>query len=155
MTRRTTSTSATTSTLPKGITKADMTRPSFERDDVDRSLPYEDRSFDIWRLAGFGWVIPTLAIAKGGARTYAVALAEGNARRVERGAQIRCGMGPHVLEQHTVYLRKSRAAALQTFLDLRREGAIDANTTRTRISSRRAQGQVERARGNSYWRWDV
>jgi hypothetical protein len=142
-----------TLTLPKGITMKDLERVSY--DSKDR-MPYGDNeSFEIWLLAGFGWVIPTLAIARNGQRTYAVALAEGNARRVSRGAQIRCGLGPHVTAQLTVYVRKSTQEKMAPFFALRNEGAIDANTTRTRISSRRAQGQVERAEGNRSWRWDV
>lgn len=122
---------------------------------VPGAVPHDDFTFQLWLVARFGWVIPTLSIAGGGQRTYAVALAEGGSDRVQRGAQVRCGMGPHVLTQYTVHVRKSRVDALRPFLALRRDGAIDANVTRDRISSRRAQGQVERAAGNNYWRWKV
>ncbi len=52
-------------------------------------------------------------------------------------------------EQH------ERASALQQFIDLRTKGQAAAGEVRDRISSRRAQGALERAAGNSYWRWDV
>lgn len=69
--------------------------------------------------------------------------------------KVRVGNGPHVLEKVRVYTRASRLEDLQQFLDLRHQGAIKANTTRDRISSRRAQGTQERSAGNSMWRWDV
>lgn len=144
-----------TKELPKGILKTDLVRPRYDdKDGLTGS--WENSEFQLWLISGFGWVIPTLSIARHGQRTYAVALAEGNDnRRIVRGAQVRCGRGPHVLEQHVVYVRKSRAKVLEPFLELRKQGAIGANVTRDRISSRRAQGSLERAQGHSSWKWNV
>lgn len=44
---------------------------------------------------------------------------------------------------------------LQKYVDLYQQGSIKANTTRDRISSRRAEGVERRAAGQSYWRWSV
>ena len=146
--------------LPTGIVVGDLDWPP---DHTDRPENYDDSSFELWRTTSFGWVIPTLAISGGGLRarsaekrTYAVCVGEAATdRRVRRGAQVRVGLGPHVVEKLVVYVRKSRLAALQSYLDLRRDGAVGANETRDRISSRRAQGVRERAAGKYSWRWDV
>jgi hypothetical protein len=120
--------------LPKGMTAADL---KYDQHDRPEGAPWEDRMFQLWLIKGFGWVIPTLAIRKNGQRTYAVALGEGGDAMPTRGAQVRVGMGPHVLEQHTVYVRGTRREAMQPFLDLRRKGEVDSNMTRDRISTRR------------------
>jgi len=78
-------------------------------------------------------------------RTYATTL---------DGKSVRIGFGPHVRARHTVFVSKSRLAVLQKFLDLRKQGQVTSNEIRDRISSRRAQGQVNRANGLQSWRWE-
>lgn len=133
--------------LPPGITTADTKFASY---DQQKNVPYDDRTFELWYTTSFGWCIPTLFIGKGARgtpdRTYATTL---------DGKPVRIGRGPHVLKTVTIYVRASRVEALQKFLELRRNGAAKAGEIRDRISSRRAQGQVERAAGRSHWRWDV
>lgn len=136
--------------LPKGILKSDLTYP---KDYADNT--YE--TFELWDVRGVGLLIPSLLISKtsrrvrlvhGGAvtdRYYATDVATGKIYRI--------GRGPHVLSTTTVYVRKSRLADLQKFLDLREKGSADANMIRDRISSRRAQGQLHRAAGRSSWTW--
>ena len=127
--------------LPIGILKGDL---KWTRDIVAK--------FDLWLVIGMGWVIPCLSIAKATGRrvgradrTYAVSVTEGKLCRV--------GFGPHVTEQFTVYVSKGRAKQLQKFLDLHTKGQVDANIVRDCRSSRRAQGQLNRAAGLTHWMW--
>lgn len=108
--------------------------------------------YEVKDRKGFtNWYIATLGISRGkqgrADRTYAV--------RIKDGALGRIGNGPHVLQTVKVYVRKGRAEALKKYLDLYTKGAGDAGMVRDRISSRRAQGQLERAAGHRSWRWDV
>lgn len=133
--------------LPAGINASDLKFASY---DECTGVPFEERSFELWYTERMGWCIPTLLIGKARGRqttdrTYAVTL---------KGDLVRIGKGPHVTTQHVVYVRTKRLAALQPFLNLRRDGAAKAGTVRDRISSRRAQGQLERAAGKSSWRWN-
>ena len=131
-------------TLPAGIKVGDTTFPKFDsKDAIARDAQGGWLEFELWHVARVGWVIPTLLIRNPGrrsqqtsARTYATTL---------DGQQMRVGMGPHVTAQVRVYVRESRRAALQRFLDLRDAGAVDAHTIRDRISTRRAQGALRRA----------
>lgn len=136
--------------LPKGIVAADLKYPDYK---AVEGVDYENRSFELWHTTGFGWCIPTLRIGNArrsgpqyAARTYATTL---------DGTVVRIGRGPHVTDTLTVYTTRATLKRLQPFLDLRHKGAMSAGTIRDRISSRRAQGQVERASGKSSWRWDV
>lgn len=135
--------------LPDGILASDLKFAGYAD---QKDVPYDDREFELWHAARFGWCIPTLLIGRAGRsgqstdRTYAVTL---------HGDPVRIGKGPHVTATVTVYVTTKRLPALQRFLDLRREGAGKAGVIRDRISSRRAQGQLERADGNRSWRWKV
>ena len=135
-----------TSNLPAGILASDLKFASYDK---CQGVPFEERTFEIWHTS-LGWVIPTLAIrnARNGQprRTYAVRISDGTVCRV--------GMGPHVTATHTVYVTKKRYAALAPFITLRAQGLGNAGAVRDRISSRRAQGQVERALGKTSWRWN-
>lgn len=128
--------------LPQGILASDFKFPA--SGDHPRDLPWDEQHFALWFIMGFGWVMPTLAISRRGQRTYAVALGEGGTDKYppKRGAQVRVGLGPHVLEQHTVYVKQSRLKVLAPFLELRREGAVGANQTRDRISTRRMRRNI-------------
>jgi hypothetical protein len=125
--------------LPIGILKSDLK--------YDKLARY---TFDLWLVKGIGWCIPTLFIAKAkrsdrADRYYAV--------HIDSGKLCRIGNGPHIEELHTVYVAPKRAEALQKFLDLRTQGEVDANVVRDRRSSRRAQGQLNRAAGLTSWMW--
>jgi hypothetical protein len=130
--------------LPAGIEKADLKYPDHKEKDSPKDIPYEDHQFEIWFVPNYGWCIPTLHISNGGSRraygtaprTYAVA--------IDTGKVVRIGLGPHVQQRSTVYVRQSRIKDLQKFLDLRTKGAGDANQIRDRISTRRAQGAMYR-----------
>lgn len=141
-------TASTPDRLPEGVLASDLKQPQF---DDYRDLPYDDRTFELWHTTSFGWCIPTLFISRAGRgqstdRTYAVTL---------DGKPVRVGRGPHVTRIITVYVRTSRMNDLQKFLDVRKQGQAKAGEIRDRISSRRAQGQMERASGHSHWRWEV
>lgn len=144
--------------LPSGITTLDITRPEYGKKADEYVENWDDRYFEIWAVSMAGekleWFIPTLSIAKArrgtnyAARTYATRIADGK-------GGYRIGRGPHVKACVTVYVRKRRYEDLRKYLDMRSAGAETANQIRDRISSRRAQGALERAAGRSYWRWNV
>lgn len=139
--RRATATPA----LPPGITKADITPHNVAW------VAGSGGTLTFYNTAGFGWCLATLAIAAGRRgqpdRTYAV--------KLDDGAVVRIGGGPHVLSTVTVYINKGRETALKRYIDLYTEGAGRAGQIRDRISSRRAQGQEMRAAGRRSWQWDV
>jgi hypothetical protein len=140
--------------LPKGIIAKDLSYPDTRKGGDYfpdyKDLDCHDHQFEIWYVRNFGWCIPTLDIGGAGRqatrRTYAVA--------IDTGKVVRIGKGPHVTECHRVYVRASRLTELRKFIDLRTKGAGDAGSIRDRISTRRAQGQQERAAGNHSWRWN-
>lgn len=144
--------------LPDGVVPADLRRPSWElrKNSPERQATaprdgYEQPvEFELWHAAAFGWCIPTLLIAKAGSRR-AGAADRTYAARVDDGSVVRIGFGPHVTARHTVYVRVSRVEALRKFIDLQHAGAVDANTIRDRISSRRAQSASRRSGGWGSW----
>lgn len=134
--------------VPEGIIEKDLTYPAGK----DRLVftAGEHGCLRFYKTVTFGWCMATLAIKRGrhgSDRTYGV--------RLEDGAGVRVGNGPHVKAQVTVYVRESRLKALQRYIDMYAEGLEKANVTRDRISSRRMQGALERAAGKRSWRWDV
>jgi len=141
--------------LPKGILTADLQRPAYDATDRLVHDAGNYGSFELWYTTGFGWCLPTLLISANSRRVARSGSERTYAARVSDGATVRIGMGPHVTERVTVYVRTSRLAALQPFLDVMTAGAGKAGTIRDRISSRRAQGAEMRAQGRSSWRWDV
>lgn len=153
----TTKTVKTVHALPAGILPGDLQRPSY--DDKDKLVTNYDANFygefELWMTTGFGWCIPTLLISSNSRRVARAGSERTYAARVSDSATVRIGMGPHVTERVTVYVRTSRLAALQPYLDIMTKGAGSAGTIRDRISSRRAQGVEMRAQGRSSWRWDV
>jgi hypothetical protein len=138
-------------TLPPGIVATDLKYPAYDSPDRIVRDAGDQGQLRFYNTVGFGWCIATLNISRGrngrSERTYAV--------RCSDGAGVRIGNGPHVTQQVTVYVRQSRMKALEKYIAQYNSGAIKANTTRDRLSSRRAQGSAERAAGNRYWTWDV
>lgn len=146
-----TKTTTTEIALPPGIIKADLVRPSWKSKTkmaTEDGSKYGNRiEFDLWYTERFGWCIPTLLISKrrtrvnqsysGGERTYAVS--------VKTKETVTCGNGPHIKARHTVYVKESRLAALQQFIDLRELGSERANTIRDSISTRRANTAARRS----------
>lgn len=141
--------------LPKGITKDDLERPHWDAKGSEKQAydkeSYRHLEFGLWYTEALGWVIPTLFIGggrraaqAGSVRTYATTI---------DGKVCRVGMGPHVKQQLTVYVRVGRRAALQPYLDLQEKGQADAGQVRDRISTRRAQGQLHRQAGHTSWTW--
>jgi hypothetical protein len=135
--------------LPAGIVAADLIRPSWKlrknspKRAATRAVDGYDRyrepiEFELWHTTGFGWCIPTLLIAHATRRRAGLA-DRTYAARVDDGTVVRIGFGPHVTARVTVYVTVERLAALQKFVDLQHKGAVDANTIRDRISSRRAR----------------
>ena len=139
--------------LPEGILMGDLVMPKNKDGYSDWNALAGTRvmggQFELWYTTGFGWCIPTLNISHNrrasSERTYAV--------RVDTDGVVRIGGGPHVIERHWVYVKKARLKALQKFVDMQAQGAVDANTVRDRISSRRAQGALNRAKVLTSWRW--
>lgn len=137
--------------LPLGIEKSDMVRPAWDAEDgLDHSVGnYGELTFH--KTTRFGWCITTLFISRGKRgqpdRSYGIAL--------DTDQVVSIGNGPHVTESFTLYLRKSRRADLQKFIDAYESGMERANAIRDRRSSRIAQGQEMRAQGRRSWNWDV
>ena len=126
--------------LPTGITAKDLTYPKWKLNDTANRVVDQ---FELWYTERFGWCIPTLLIRRAGRfssqssdRTYATTM---------DGDPIRMGLGPHVKAQVTVYVRESRKADLQRFLDLKTNGEATAGDIRDRISTRRAQTEMRRS----------
>jgi hypothetical protein len=136
--------------LPAGIIAKDLKAPTYNMKTGTYTDPlikdWEQSMFELWYTERMGWCIPTLLISRAGRRAAPGASDRTYAVAVKDGAMVRIGLGPHVLAKHTVYVRQSRLAALQKFLDLRQTGAVRANEIRDRISSRRAQGAMYRMR---------
>lgn len=135
--------------LPKPLIDIDVAPNSFDKRTKYASESYDAPKytqyggvveFDIWYTERFGWCIPTLGIrgisrrGRGAgittARTYAIAIKDGQ--------QVRVGHGPHVLATHRVLVRESRLAVLTPLLELMIQGQASAGDTRDRISTRRA-----------------
>jgi len=142
--------------LPPLIQAADLKYPAYDSKDrlargANNEFLGDHGQLIFYKVTSFGWCIATLRISNGrhghAARTYAA--------RISDGAQVRIGSGPHVTSTVTVYIRQSRVKALQKYIDQYNSGAVSANETRDRISSRRAEGTLRRARGEHYWRWSV
>jgi hypothetical protein len=137
-----------TATLPPDILISDCKYP--EHDDMAYEAG-DHGQLTFYNTTAFGWCIATLLISRStrgtSDRTYAI--------RISDGAGVRIGLGPHVTNTVSIYLRKSRLEALKKYTDLYIKGSVKANTTRDRISSRRAEGVEKRAAGLRSWRWDV
>ena len=95
-----------------------------------------------------GWVIATLDISKGkrgnADRTYGITL---------EGKVCRVGNGPHVKKEVVVHLSTKNWDRLLPYVELYVKGLEQAGQIRDRISTRRAQGQINRANGLTSWRW--
>jgi hypothetical protein len=136
--------------LPPGVVPADTQYPDSSTDRVNHQVG-DSGCITFYECERIGWVVATLGIRSGARRgkadrTYAVNL---------EGRVCRVGMGPHVKSTVRVWVRSSRVAALQKYIDLHRQGLSQAGQVRDRISSRRAEGQIMRAEGRSSWRWSV
>jgi hypothetical protein len=138
----------TVQALPPGVLASDLKYPSWKSmERVVETLTF----YQVARRTGaLDWVITTLHIAKARRagtmdRSYGIYL---------DGSVCRVGKGPHVKQAITVYVKQSRLAKLQKYLDLHVQGQEAAGQIRDRIGTRRAQGQLERAAGNTWWRWD-
>lgn len=131
--------------LPPGILASDLKWPEYSED--NRLL----QQLDMYFVPRFGWCIATLHIRNASrrqriygagntdARTYATA--------VNDGQLVTVGLGPHVTDRVTVYVTTKRAEKLQKYLDLHSKGQAEAQETRDRISTRRAQTTLRRR----YW----
>jgi hypothetical protein len=141
-----TKTAVTAKELPPGVKLSDTQYPKWSEKKPDNVIA----TLTFYKTERLGWIVTTLGIARArrpgtADRSYAVTL-DGNV--------CRAGSGPHVLAEVTVYVRASRKVALQKFLDLHEQGLAAAGTIRDRIGSRRAEGQLRRARGETFWRWN-
>jgi len=140
--------------LPTGIKESDLKSPSYKSKDKIAYEVADHGTITLYDCAGFGWVIVTLLIGSGGSRLRGFA-PRYYGIRVSDGAAVRVGKGPHVARAVRVYIRQSRVKALDHFIQLYNSGLMNAHTTRDRISSRRYQGQMERAAGRHSWRWNT
>jgi hypothetical protein len=142
-----------TTKYPLGITDRDLEYPksasrerlSLKHGEYGRVTLYQIRG----RAGDVYWAVCTLWISRSRRgttdRTYAI--------RTDDGTVCRIGAGPHVLQEITVYIRENRVADLAELLRLYDEGSVAAHQIRDRIGSRRAEGQLRRAAGESSWYW--
>lgn len=145
----------TSNPLPKPLTNEDINYPSWSSRWTEEKQKAEHVTvhFQMHYVESFGWVIATLHIRNPGrhhvgsstrtARTYAV--------RVDNGQVCRIGLGPHVKETVTVYIRERRVKACQSIIDLYNSGEVDANKIRDRISTRRANTILRRGGGGEFF----
>lgn len=101
-------------------------------------------TLSVYDLGGrFGWAVKTLPINARTNRAYGMT--------VESGRVVTMGNpGTRIV---TLYITEKRKAALQKYIDLHAAGQQDAGAIRDRIGSRRAEGQIRRARGEYSWHW--
>lgn len=143
--------------LPPGVVQKDTVCPSYkDKDQVDYNVG-SSGTLTFYDVVNFGWCIATLTIKRPSRRHYlrgnATPTDRTYAMRVSTRSVCRIGLGPHVKRTVTIHLRKSRLAALKQYIDLYNDGAVQANVTRDRISSRRAEGSVNRSLGRRSWLW--
>jgi hypothetical protein len=125
--------------LPLGIKASDLAWPKGGR---------FTRSFELYLTSRFGWCVATLKIGNGRSgppRTYGASLKDGKI--------VTMGGGPHILDTKTVYLTEERTAALAKLVEFYEKGVEEAGLIRDRIGSRRAEGQLRRAQGQTFWHW--
>jgi hypothetical protein len=149
MPRKSIATSTTALPLPLGIIPSDLGYP--KTGDLDYAAGDHGRItlYEVDGRRGRYWVVCTLGIRRGqrsgqADRTYGVTV---------DGSPVRVGIGPHVKQQITVWVRKNRRESLSKLLELHNQGLVVANQIRDRISSRRAEGQLRRADGQRSWDW--
>jgi hypothetical protein len=136
--------------LPPNVIAADLKYPESGKGVYSRlkELGLDATQLTFYKTTGFGWVLTTLGISNAGraatARSYGITL---------DGKCCRVGRGPHVTATVSVYLSTDNWNRLLPYIELYRKGLAEAGTVRDRISTRRAQGQIHRANGETYWRW--
>lgn len=153
--RRQTIKASECSELPTGVKQSDLTQAKWDTNERIKfadlqAMGLESDSLTFYLTEGFGWVLLTLHISKARRaastdRSYAITL---------DGKLCRVGKGPHVKKVLTVYLKSNNVERLSKLIELHKQGQGDAGVVRDRISSRRAEGQLRRQRGESSWRWD-
>lgn len=112
--------------------------------------------YQITGRTGTRWVLLSLHISNPsrGQRQRGVTTARSYGIGVDDKKIYTVGTGPHVKATVTVYLNASNVERLRPYVELWLKGLEDASAIRDRISSRRAQGQLHRAAGKSFWNWD-
>ena len=166
---------ATKRELPKGILVSDLSRPKYvpgpETDgmtDAESDALWDahwaeqekvrvEHTFEFYKTEQFGWVMLTLHISNPSSRQRSRGVNTTRSYAVpvnDPDSIVRVGLGPHVTDRFTLYIRRDRLEALQFFVDLNNKGkAGSAGNVRDRISTRRAQGAMHRANGERSWRW--
>ena len=97
-----------------------------------------------YKVPRFGWVIATLEIRKRGRRHSAQSTDRTYGIVVDTKALCCVGMGPHVTATVTVHLTQGNLKRMTPYIELWKKGMADANVSRDRISSRRAQTSLRR-----------
>lgn len=149
---------ATVAALPPDVTAADLRYPT-----AKNQLGYKEveamglvatyGTFTLYFVPKIGWVLTTLHISNPSSRQSAGTSARFYGIGVSDGKVYTVGRGPHVTAEVVVHTTKDNADRLKRYADLWTKGMADASQIRDRISSRRAQGQLHRAAGESSWRW--
>jgi hypothetical protein len=160
---------ATKRDLPNGILVSDLKYPESlpypdgEMSDADWDARHAEQAktrvehtFTFYKTAQFGWCMLTLHISNGSRNQRARGVTTERSYAVpvnNPDSIVRVGLGPHVTDQFTLYLRRDRLDALKFYVELNNKGLAAAGNVRDRISTRRAQGAMHRANGERSWRW--
>lgn len=147
--------------LPAPVQADDLRQPSYQKEE---HLPWSDLdamhlpggTLTLYKVKGRGWVVCTLPISKASRRQAAAGVGTDRTYAIGLDKREVCtvGGGPHVEATVTVWVSKANLERLRPLIDLHTEGLTLAGQIRDRTSSRRAQGQIERANGRMSWRWD-
>lgn len=151
---------ATEKNLPYGVKASDLVRPKWE-DGKNleyselRDMGLETPTISLYKTEKVGWAVCVLFISNPSrsARAKGIDTARFYAIGVNDKKMYTLGRGPHVTEEITVHLTKDNIERLMPLVELFKQGSVDANTIRDRISSRRAQGAMHRANGRTSWMW--
>jgi hypothetical protein len=161
MAKKSTSKPAESHKLPEPVRTEDCVRPSwseetsFQWSELD-AMHLPTGTLTLYKIKGRGWVVCALAISKASSRQRAAGVGTDRTYAIEldKPNVVTVGGGPHVEATVTVYVTKTNLERLQPLIDRYVEGLTLAGQIRDRVSSRRAQGQVERANGRTSWRWN-
>lgn len=152
--------------LPPDVNASDLKYPAYDSDKgVSDGIPYakqqelglDSTSLTFYLVSGRhvnDWVLLTLHISNPPRRQRNRGVDTTRSYGVSMDGKVcRVGLGPHVLKEVTVHLSQSNIERLKKYVDLFRKGLAEAGQIRDRISTRRAQGQIHRANGESSWMW--
>lgn len=142
--------------LPSILRASDLKYPSYKGKTKRVETMGDYGQASLYYTQNFGWLIATRSIggrSRSGLaqRTYAARI-DSNTGAALPGVY-RVGAGPHVLRTVTVYFTTANQTRLAKLAEAYTAGATNAGIVSDRRSSRIAEGQLRRARGERSWLW--